>query len=215
MPNVERLKELIEQARKAHDEPTVKALGEKLYEATGVYEPEFAPVESSGDPKLDHLRKVLILAIAARDEATVATLREKIKEIEGEPLPEVNIELTEEPIAPPEVLAELEAELSPFVAADYEDDTISREELEAQLEYTEEEEELLDPDVEEVLVADMLKDKLMGTQIAALGKMGIITEEDLRQHLPVEGDKIAVLCEIKGIGITSANVILETLGYEA
>ena len=209
MPNVERLKELIEQARKAHDEPTVKALGEKLHELTGIYEPEFAPVESSGDPKLDHLRKVLILAIAARDEATVATLREKIKEIEGEPLPEVNIELAEEELVDGDPIPCSQADtaitlLEPLEKP--EDEIISLEELE----------ESLEPDEEDILIEELMKGKLMATQIAALQKVGIATEEDAIEYIYNDGtDAFTALVGIKGISDKSANIILDTLCYEA
>ena len=199
-PSIERLRELIDQARKVHDEPTVKALGEKLFELTGVYEPEFAPVESSGDPKLDHLRKCLVMAIAARDEPTGVILREKIKEIEGEPLPEVTVELAEEecvevveeeienPFAPPEVVAELEEELAPFVAEDY----------------------------EQVDVEVLFGDALMATQLAALRKAGFGTESLLRGYIDQEPtNKASALILISGIGASSAKTILETLGYEA
>ena len=105
-----------------------------------------------------------------------------------------------------EVLAELEAELSPFVASDYEDDTISREELEESLELEE----------EDVLIEDLMKDKLRATQIAALQKVGIATEEDAFEYIYNDGgDAMSALLGIKGISDKSANIILDTLCYEA
>ena len=204
---IDKIRRLIDQARRARDEDTVKALGETMFDLTGVKEPEFATEESSGNPKLDKLRKHLAAAISARDDECEANLREMIAETEKEmepDIPEVSIELTEEPAEEFEMEDEIEnpfdpqdAELTPFVAEDY----------------TDEEVESLDPIIEDVLIADMMKDVLMATQIAALEKAGLSTEEELRQYLPVEGDKLGKLCEINGIGKASAKTILETLGY--
>jgi ERCC4-type nuclease len=72
---VEKLKKYIDEARKAHDTATVEALGEKLFDLTGVKEPEFDVEVSSGNPKLDRLKKALVQSIAARDEPTEAALR--------------------------------------------------------------------------------------------------------------------------------------------
>ena len=189
-PSVEQLRKSIDQARKAHDDPTVKALSDMLYEATGVHEPEFAPVESSGDPKLDSLRRALVQAVAARDEPTEATLRGMIKDIEGEPLPEVNVELTEE--EPVEVVEE-EAIENPFDVPEepeYEDDAY-------------------------VFVKDIFSEVLGATQIAALVDNTLGTEYLLREYIEEAEDKMEALVLIKGIGNASAKTILETLGYEA
>jgi len=204
-PSIERLRELIDQARKAHDEPTVKALGEKLFEATGVYEPEFAPVESSGDPKLDHLKACLVQAIAARDEPTEVLLREKIKEIEGEPLPEVTVELTKE-----ECVEVVEEDIeNPFNIP--EEETISLEELEAELE-----EESLEPEEEETSIGQVFKDVLGATQLAALRKAELFTDLDIKKRIfAMDDDAMGMLVQISGIGVSSAKTIMETLGYEA
>ena len=189
-PSVEQLRKSIDQARKAHDDPTVKALSDMLYEATGVHEPEFAPVESSGDPKLDSLRRALVQAVAARDEPTEATLRGMIKDIEGEPLPEVNVELTEE--EPVEVVEE-EAIENPFdipEEPEYEDDAY-------------------------VFVKDIFSEVLGATQIAALVDNTLGTEYLLREYIEEAEDKMEALILIKGIGRASAKTILEALGYEA
>ena len=199
-PSVEQLRKSIDQARKAHDDPTVKALSDMLYDATGVHEPEFAPVESSGDPKLDSLRRALVQAVAARDEPTEATLRGMIKDIEGEPLPEVNVELTEE--EPVEVVEE-EAIENPF-------------DIPEEVEVDELEEELFEPDEEDFLIEDLMKDALMATQISALQKAGLLTEEDIRCYVEAAGEsRLESLVSISGIGRSSAETILETLDYEA
>jgi len=200
-PSVEQLRKSIDQARKVHDEPTVKALSDMLYEATGVYEPEFAPVESSGDPKLDSLRRALVQAVAARDEPTEATLRGMIKDIEGEPLPEVNVELTEEVDVE---AAEEEAIENPF--AERED-----EEVVCEAEIT----PVVAEDYEEVDIGELFKDVLGATQIEALRKVGLGNSVALRSFVEWVDDKTDTLVAIKGIGRASAKTILETLGYEA
>ena len=198
-PSVEQLRKSIDQARKAHDDPTVKALSDMLYEATGVHEPEFAPVESSGDPKLDSLRRALVQAVAARDEPTEATLRGMIKDIEGEPLPEVNVELTEEePIE------------NPFLPQEY----IDKYDVSADGMITiPEEPEYEDPAF--VPVKDIFSEVLGATQIAALADNTLGSEYLLREYIEEAEDKMEALILIKGIGRASAKTILEALGYEA
>ena len=201
-PSVEQLRKSIDQARKAHDDPTVKALSDMLYEATGVHEPEFAPVESSGDPKLDSLRRALVQAVAARDEPTEATLRGMIKDIEGEPLPEVNVELTEEEdveeveedaIENPFDIPE-EAELSEFASEEQEDEKV-------------------------ILADELFGDVLMATQLASLNKAGLLDERMIRSYIEggaeEDDSKSEKLTKISGIGKASAKTILEALGYEA
>ena len=207
---IDKIKRLIDEARKAHDDDTAKALGETLFELTGVKEPEFAAEESSGNPKLDKLRKHLVAAISARDDECEANLREMIAEIEkeaGPGIPEVTVELAEEveledsienPFAEREdedVVSE--AELTPFVAEDYAV-----------------EEELLEPEEEDVLIEDLMKDVLRPTQISALQKAGIATESDAFEYIYADGgDAMSALLSIKGISDKSANIILDTLSY--
>ena len=196
---VDKIKRLIDEARKARDMDTVKALGETIFELTGVQEPEFAAVEPSGNPELDKLRKHLVDAIAARDEDTEAALRAMIVDIEGEKLPEVTVELTaEEPV---EVVEE-EAIENPF---DIPEDCEAKEPATFDVPFTD----------GSLPIDQMMGGVVMATQIAALRKAGIETASDMYGYVQDELDKEAVLTKISGIGKSSAKTILERLGYEA
>jgi hypothetical protein len=211
----ERLRELLKQARAVHDDDTVKALSEKLFEETGVQEPEFAPVESSGNLTLDNLRKRLKEAIAVRDEDTEAALRVKIADEEAETLPEVVVEPTPEAEIPAdmefteeeaELMDPVEAELTPFVAKDYDQGGTRSGSQDAPIQ---------EPAI--VLCSELFKDVLMATQIAALSKVKLGTESLLRVYLnsgPEDESDAWKLEQINGIGKSSAATILEVLANE-
>jgi hypothetical protein len=208
---VEKLKKYIDEARKAHDTATVEALGEKLFDLTGVKEPEFDAEVSSGNPKLDRLKKALIQSIAARDEPTEVILREKIKDMEAESepiIPEMDVVLAEEPEALICITTEtptIETMPEPVIKEPLTTEPV-------QENYTDE------PDAG-VLIAYLFKDALMATQLASLNKAGLLDEKLIRNYLEGGGDendsKIEKLVKINGIGKASAKTILETLGYEA
>jgi hypothetical protein len=196
---VEKLKKYIDEARKAHDTATVEALGEKLFDLTGVKEPEFDAEVSSGNPKLDRLKKALIQSIAARDEPTEVILRDKIKDMEAESepiIPEMDVVLAEEPVIKESLATEP-------VQENYTDEEV----VDA--------EDPFEEAIENKEIGDRLKDVLMATQIAALREVGILTEVDLVKLADGAEDPMEALVLIKGIGKASAKTILEALGYEA